>query len=176
MSTLRLRDPSLSLLLWSRIGERSWYLHSYTEKGKTPISLSKWKQALLWAVLCLRMGFKDMHAIKLSFPNFDIPWSWRIRNLVLESSFILSDFCLDHSFSWVPRDTSQLKKKSWVPRDVNTAAHALASWSLTYNLVGSFDLGCCPPAFYEALFFGVSINFLRSLNSFFCGLLFPLIF
>jgi len=60
MSTLGLRDPSLSLLLWSGIGERSWYLHSYTEKGKTPISLSKWKQALLWAVLCLRMGFKDM--------------------------------------------------------------------------------------------------------------------
>ena len=82
---------------------------------------------------------------------------------MLESSSTLSDFCRDHPFSWVPRD-------------VNTAAHSSASWSLTCNLVGSFDLGCCPPALHDALFFSVSINFLRSLSSFFCNLLFPLIF
>ena len=162
MSTLRLRDPSLSLLLWSGIGERNWYLHSYTKKvkhqshspsGSKPCSGQSF--VFEWdSKICYQAFF---------FPNSNIPQSWRIRNLVLESSSILSDFCLDHPFSWVPRD-------------VNTIAHALASWSLTCNLVGSFDLGCCPSAFYEALFFSVSINFLRSLNSFFCNLLFPLIF
>ena len=49
---------------------------------------------------------------------------WRIRSTVMEMQVLLSD--LSHVFV------------SWVPRSANMAAHHLAKWSLSCNLVWIF--------------------------------------
>uniref|UniRef100_A0A7N2L3I4 Reverse transcriptase n=1 Tax=Quercus lobata TaxID=97700 RepID=A0A7N2L3I4_QUELO len=37
--------------------------------------------------------------------------------------------------------------RDWRGRLANMAAHSLAKWSLSCNVFGSFDIGCCPPIF-----------------------------
>ena len=58
---------------------------------------------------------------------------WRIRSKVMEMQVLL--YALSNFFV------------SWVPRLANMAAHSLAKWSLSCNVFGSFDIGCCPPIF-----------------------------